>query len=116
MAKIITDKILNSRQFAEYYTGLYFMQCDTFQEVKSCIASSYIFISDGYNLSDIPKALSELPEDAATVIVQFSSEEDYTRHEYRLMRIQKKYLKRFLKNMKTDENSEKELLEKTDNE
>lgn len=102
MAKIITDKILYGSQFAEYYTGLYFMNCDTFNEVKTKIASQHIYISDGYSLSEIPEAMKSLPEDAACVIVQFSTEEDYTQHEYRLMRIQKKYLKRFIKAMNKD--------------
>ena len=95
MAKIISDSILYGSQFAEYYTGKYFFKCDTFEEVKNAIASEHIYIGDGEKLSNIPRTLNKAPKDAAYVIVQFAKEEDYTQHEYRLIRIQTKYLKRF---------------------
>ena len=103
-AKIITNDVLSSHQFAEYYTGLYFTHCHTFNETKQCLSSQQIYISDGYLLSDIPKAIMELPVDTPTVIVQFSTENNFTEYEYRLMRIQKKYLSRFIKNMNNDKN------------
>lgn len=99
MAQIITDKILYGSQFAECYSGLYFFNCDTFNEVRAKLASQHIYISDGWSLTEIPTALQQLPDDAYCVIVQFSTDRDYTEHEYRLMRIQKKYIKRFIKNM-----------------
>lgn len=59
-------------------------------------------ICDGAELGNIPKALSKAPKDASFVIVQFATQEDYIKQEYRLMRIQKKYVRRFVKNMKED--------------
>ena len=101
MAKIISDKILYSSQFAEYYTGNYFFRCSTFNEVKQCLASERIFISKGFDfkLTEMQTAFKKMPEDAPCVIVQFSTEEDYTEYEYRLMRIQKKYIKKFMERM-----------------
>ncbi len=95
---IICDKILNSRQFAEYYSNTYFTNCDTFDEVKKCLASECIYIGDGYHFRNI----SNLDPAKCYVIVEFSSEEDYTEHEYRAMLIQKKYQNRFIRNMKQD--------------
>ena len=102
MAKIISDEILYASQFVEYYTGKYFFNCDTLQEVKTIMAFENIYISDGEKLNKIPEILNKAPEDAFFVIVQFSKEENYTEHEYRLMRVQKRYIKRFIKAMKED--------------
>ena len=102
MAKIISDDILYASQFVQYYTGKFYFNCDTLQEVKNIMAFENIYISDGVELSDIPKTLIKAPEDASFVIVQFAIRENYTKQEYRLMRIQKKYVRRFVKNMEED--------------
>lgn len=102
MAKIISDKILYGNHFVGYYTGKYFFRCDTLNEVKQCLVSEGIFISDGFKLTEIQEAFEKMEEDTPCVIVQFSTEENYTEYEYRLMRIQKKYIKRFIKNMNED--------------
>lgn len=96
---IVTNDILFARQFVEYYTGKYFMDCDTFEEAKKCLASECIYIKKGYTFDQI----DELKNDSAYVVVQFSTEDDYTEHEYIIMFIQKKYRNRFLHNMKGNE-------------
>ena len=102
MAKIISDEIITASQFAEYYSGKFFFNCDTYKEVKRALFCEGIYISDGINLTEIPEVLSKAPKDSYFVIVQFSTEYDYTKYEYKLMRIQKRYIKRFLKAMEED--------------
>lgn len=99
MAKIISDKILTSRQFAEAYSGNYYTCCDTWSEVRNCLRSEQIYIGPGLPLSQIPYEFAKVPDENQYVIVQFSTEESYTEYEYKLMRIQKKYEKRFAKNL-----------------
>lgn len=98
---IITDKILYANEFVEYYTGKCFMDCDTFNEARDRLASECIYIKKGYPFSQIDK----LDNNLAYAVVQFSTENDYTEHEYVIMRIQKKYLKRFLRNMSYSANA-----------
>lgn len=93
---IICDTVLNARQFAEYYSNKYFTNCDTFEEVRKCLASECIYIGSGYNLKNIRK----MEPSKCYVIVEFSTEENYTEHEYRFMLVQKKYQNRFTRNMK----------------
>ena len=102
MAKIISNKIITASQFAEYYSGKFFFNCDTYKEVKRALFCERIYISDGIDLTEIPEVLSKAPKDSYFVIVQFSTKYDYTEHEYKLMRIQKRYIKRFLKAMEED--------------
>ena len=102
MAKIISDEIITASQFAEYYSDKFFFNCDTFTEVKRALFCEGIYIGDGIDLTEIPEVLSKAPKDSYFVIVQFSKEENYTEHEYRLMRVQKRYIKRFLKAMEED--------------
>lgn len=96
---IISDKIIYASQFAEYYTGKYFTGCDTFDEVQNILSHEHIYIKKGVPLSKI----HELDKDKPYIIVQFSLEEDYTKYEYVVMFIQKKYLSRFMKNIKAYE-------------
>lgn len=96
---IISDQILNANRFAEYYSGKYFSNCDTFDETRDRLASAGIYIKRGYKLSELRDTLSP---DKSYVIVSFSTEEDYTQHEYLAMFIQKKYLNRFIRNMNND--------------
>ena len=102
MAKIISDEIITASQFAEYYSDKFFFNCDTYKEVKRALFCEGIYISYGINLTEIPEVLSKAPKDSYFVIVQFSTEYDYTKYEYKLMRIQKRYIKRFLKAMEED--------------
>lgn len=94
--KFICDKLLSATKFAECYSNLYFVECDTFDETKKRLASACIYIGNGWRLSEIDK----IPDDTACVLVEFSTEEDYKIHEYRVMRVQKRYLKRFIRNLK----------------
>lgn len=96
---IISDKIIYASQFAEYYTGKYFTRCDTFDEVQKILSQNCIYIKRGVPLTKI----HELDKDKPYIIVQFSLEENYTKYEYVVMFVQKKYLSRFMKNMKADE-------------
>lgn len=93
---IITNKCLTANQFVECYTGWYFIHCDTLNETINCCNIEGVSISKGYELINIDK----IPNNAHIVLVKFSTEEDYTDYEYRFMRIQKKYINRFLKNLK----------------
>lgn len=94
--KILSNEVMNARQFVMYYTGLYFYNCDTHSEAMGCLRSAGIFLSDGETFENIDKMND-------CVIVQFSKEDDYTDYEYRAMPIQKRYKNRFLNNMKKDE-------------
>ena len=96
---IVTNDILYANQFVEFYTGKYITKCDTFEEARKCLVSECIYIKKGYTFDQIDK----LKNDSAYVVVQFSTEDDYTEHEYIIMFIQKKYRDRFLRNMKNDE-------------
>lgn len=98
--KILSDNLLSARQYAEYYSGLYFSHCDTLEETKNCLASENIWISDGLKLSELTQL--EHLDNAYFVLVEFSLPDDYTQHEIRLMRVQKRYLSRFLRNMIAD--------------
>ena len=93
--KFITDEVLYGSKFVEAYTSFYYFQTSTYEECRRACASSCIYISKGYKLTEIDK----IPETANCVLVQFSKEEDYTEPDYRIMTVQKKYLKRFLKNL-----------------
>ena len=96
---IIYDKIISSSTFAECYTGKYFTNTSTFEEVKQRLASCCIYIGNGYKLSEIDKIKNN---EGDYVIVSFSEENDYTKYEYRVMYIQKKYRKRFKNHLKTE--------------
>ncbi len=93
--RFITDNPLYPSQYAEAYTGMYFTRCDTYAECQRACASYHIYISKGYHLTDMDK----IPENANCVLVNFSTEEDYTKYDWRIMTIQKKYLSRFKKNL-----------------
>lgn len=95
---IISNNMLHASQFVEYYCGLYFTQCDTFNEAREHLRRQCIYIGDGLKLTEIDK----IDKNAMYVLVEFSLEDDYTQHEYRIMRIQKKYVSRFMKNMRED--------------
>ena len=94
--RFISDIPLYPNQYAEAYTSMYFTRCDTYKECQRCCASYNIYISKGYHLSEIDK----IPENANCVLVNFSTEEDYTKYDWRIMTVQKKYLERFKKNLK----------------
>lgn len=100
---IITDKILTANQFAEYYSGKYYTPCDTFEETRNCLANdAKIYIGEGFRFTELTDTDITVPG-KAFVVVSFSSKDDYTKYEYRIMRIQKRYLFRFMKNMNDDE-------------
>ena len=63
MAKIISDKILTSRQFAEAYSGNYYTCCDTWSEVRNCLRSEQIYIGPGLPLSQIPYEFAKVPDE-----------------------------------------------------
>ena len=92
---IISDKVIDAPTLAFCYTGLYFTRSNTFRETWRCLCQYHIPLGDGLPLTKIGQA----DPDGYYVIVQFSTEQNYTEYEYRLIRIQKKYLSRFLKNL-----------------
>lgn len=92
--RVITNQVLPARTFVEYYCGKYFCFLDTFKEMKQALISERIFPSE-WSLVDTDK----IPKDAYVVLVQFSTEKDYTQYEYRWMRVLKKDLKNFQRNM-----------------
>lgn len=93
----IDDKAMYAAKYVECYTGKYYTDCDTFSEAKKCLSLSHIRIDDGWRLSEIDK----IPDGTSCVLVEFSSEGNYTVHEFRIMPIQKQYLTKFLANMTT---------------
>ena len=95
----ITDKVITAQQFVECYTGKCFMDCDTLTEAKNCLASAGIHIGRGLRLTEMFK---DAAKNYSAVLVEFSSPDDYNSHEYRVMRIQNKYLCRFISNMSED--------------
>lgn len=92
--QIISNQVLDAAQFAECYTGLYFLRCDTYKETYNCLSSENIYIGKGYDF----KQANNIP-DCPCVIVRFCLEDNYLVSEYKIMRIQKRYLNRFLKNL-----------------
>lgn len=94
---IISNTVLTAEQFAQYYSGKAYFQCGTFEETRKCLASDGIYIARGYRFTE----LDRLKPDGKYVIVSFCREDDFTRYEYYIMYVQKKYLKRFLHNMQT---------------
>lgn len=89
--QFICDKVLSARQFAECYSGEYFIGCDTFSETRKRLASVGISIDDGVKLTELQKM-----KDQKAILVEFSTEENYTEHEYRVMSIPEEYLQGFL--------------------
>jgi len=91
---ILADRPLDCNEYAEAYSGRYFLRCDTFNECRRCLASVRIYIPEGEKMTEFsPKA------DKNYVLVSFSAEKNYTQHEYRWMTVQKKYLKGFIKRL-----------------
>lgn len=93
----ICDNAIYPSEFVECYTGKYYTYCDTFSETEKYLSLSNIRIDNSWRLSEIDK----IPNDTACVLVEFSSENNYTIHELRIMPIQKRYLKRFITNLQT---------------
>lgn len=101
--RFVSNKLLTAKQFVEYYTGLYFPYCDTLKEAKNCLSSENIWIGDGCKLTEIDKIKLS---NGNFALVEFSTNDNYARYEIRIMRVQKRYLKRFLRNMTADEREE----------
>ena len=95
--RFINDKAMYASKYVECYTGNYYTDCDTFSEAKDCLSLSCIRIDNGWRLSEIDK----IPDGTNCVLVEFSAEDNYTVHEFRIMPVQKRYLKKFLTNMST---------------
>ena len=87
----LCDYPLYANAFVECYTGFYYTNTDTFNEAKHRLMCNHIGVSDGWTISEI----NNIPDGTTCVLVMFSKEENYTEHEYRIMRIQKKYIARF---------------------
>lgn len=96
---IICNDILMSSTYVLAYTKRYFVHVDTLDEVRKALRSEGIYAGRGKRLSEITSSEIE-SKDRYYVLVQFSLEENYTEHEYRLMLVQKKYVKRFVKMLK----------------
>ena len=93
----VSDKAMYPNYFVACFTHQYYTDCDTLSETKQYLSLSHIRIDDGWRLSEIDK----IPNGTNCALVEFSSEDDYTIHEFRIMPIQKRYLKKFLTNMTT---------------
>lgn len=90
--RFFCDKVLTARQFAECYSGKYFISCDTFSETEKHLKLVGIHIGKGVKLTELQKAKNQ----ECLVLVQFSTEEDYTEYEYRVMSIPKEHMQHFL--------------------
>lgn len=96
--QILCNKILTAKQYIEGVTGKYFIHVDTLDETKKALLSQGIAISNGICLMDMIQHITQCVDanpDAAFVFVEFSTEEDFTQHEVKLMRVPKRYIKRF---------------------
>ena len=104
MVTIISDKPLIPVDYVEALTGRYFPNCDTFSEVKDRLNSVHITCGNGIRFSEMPFVLRAAYGDADDHIyvpVEFSTEEDYTKHIIKFMYIPKKYIsrvKRYIEN------------------
>lgn len=92
----LCDKPIYASMFVECYTGLYYTKTDTFAEARRRLAYHHIGMADGWKLTEI----DNIPDGTTCVLVQFSTEENYTEYEYRIMRVQKKYISRFIRRLK----------------
>ena len=102
--KFICDEILNASTYTMAYTEKYFFDCSTYKECRNCLESEHIYISKGYRLTESDKV-----PDMNCVIVEFSREDNRLLSEYRIMTVQKKYLKRFLRVLEEEKELGKEL-------
>lgn len=93
---MLSDRVLSARQFVEYATDSYYLRCDTLRELCSCFWSGTgTPVSKFWKLTDINK----VPKDAYCAIVTVSKEDDYTDYENYIVRLQKKFVYRFIENM-----------------
>ena len=97
---ILTDRKLSAQEFIQYTTGQYFFKCFTLREINQCYWQECgIPISKYWKLTEINK----IPKDAYVALVECSKEDDYMNYEVYFVRVHKKYIKRFKKNMLEDE-------------
>ena len=89
MLKILTDDVISGRTLVEILTGNYYT-VDTFSECKEALAKHHFYLNEGYKLKDIPE-LSK--KGGSYVVVDFSDEENFTEHEYRVIPVPKKYVR-----------------------
>lgn len=99
MAKIVTDTIISSSEFAKYYSDKYFFNCSTFKQTKDALCSEKIYIGNGFKLSEMEKVFSTWPDNTLCVIVQFTDENNTDMSDYRVMRIQQRFEKKFIKRL-----------------
>ena len=106
MTNILSDKVLYASAYAESLTKLYPFTCDTLKETIDFLHAQHIYVSNGYLPTELPKVFKDDEKDHFYIFVEFSLESDYTKHELRLMPVQKHYLSRvkaFLKDFETDD-------------
>ena len=95
----ITDKVITAGTYALCYSGQYFVHCDTYKECQMKLTSEHIYVPKGM---PITKLTADDIAKKNLIIVQFSKEECFTDHDYLVMTVQKKYLKRFLKRLEEE--------------
>ncbi len=94
--RFICDKILYCRQFVEYCTDKYFTNCDTFEECVARLKSEGMTSPNRYKFSQMEK----IPAGSQCVVVEFSTEEDYTIHETFIIPIPDEIVTDFIKRMR----------------
>lgn len=98
VVKFVCDKILHCNQFVEYCTNKYFVDCDTFSECVSCLHSEGISCPDKYKFSEI----GAIPSGSHCVVVEFSTDEDFTKHDVFVVPIPQNLEADFIKRMEED--------------
>ena len=93
---ILCNHPLPAYVFVELLTELCYTRCNTMKEAKLCLMRNHIGMGEGWEMTEI----DQIPADTNVVLVEFSKEDDYTQYEYRFMRVQKRFLNRFKKNLK----------------
>lgn len=95
--QFITNNILSAQQFAECYTGRWFTNCHTYAQMKNCLSSLNIWIGKPLTLASL--TAETLADNNSYALVEFLPEDTSKPCYYGVMRIQKKYLKRFKDNL-----------------
>jgi len=92
--KKVLNTILSPKRYVQALTGNYYITCNTLRETHSYLTLNDIDTDNihwDYPLDEISEALDyenpELDEEVCLVLVEVSTEEDYTSYEYRWFEI-----------------------------
>lgn len=93
--KIISEQIVYPHMYVELACGMYFTRVNTEKEFKYICATKLKNVPTIYKLSDSDK----IPNDACCVLMEFSSEKDYTQTYLRFVRVPRIWFSKFNKGL-----------------